>query len=109
MTTLNIRGEQYVLVSAKAYDRLVARAEDRPVPPLPEADEKGRRPALATVRAAMARNIIRRRMAAGWSPQELARRAKTRPATISRIESGTHRVQRDVIRRIDHALKAANV
>ena len=56
------------------------------------------------LRASIARELIRRRAAAGWSQSELARRAGVRQETISRIETGKHTVTEAVMRKIERAL-----
>jgi transcriptional regulator with XRE-family HTH domain len=66
------------------------------------------RPARETLRAILARDIIKDRVALGWSQRELARRAKIRPETLCRIESGRHTPTVATIERIDKALSAGS-
>jgi len=47
-------------------------------------------PAIETMRAMLARKIIRRRRALGLSQVELARRAGIRAETLNRLEQGKH-------------------
>jgi len=75
------------------------------LPPLPEADERGNRPAVAFARATLARGTIRDRARAGWSQKELARRAGIRVETLCRIETGKHTPSVETIEKIDRALK----
>src|SRR5437867_1787733 len=70
-------------------------------------DAKGLRPARETLRAILARDIIKDRLALGWSQRELARRSGIRPETLSRIESGLHTPTVATIERIDRAFSAA--
>jgi DNA-binding XRE family transcriptional regulator len=76
---------------------------------LPAADADGYYPALETVRAILARKILTRRRAAGWSQAELAKRAGVRQETVSRLESGKHAPNVTTVEKIDRALSAAGV
>ncbi|MEX0774868.1 MAG: helix-turn-helix transcriptional regulator [Phycisphaeraceae bacterium] len=87
--TMTMNGEKFVVLPWEAYSRMVQRLEGE-APEYPEVDAKGGRPARATLRVSMARQLIRRRTAAGWTQEQLARRAKVRVETISRLESGKH-------------------
>jgi ribosome-binding protein aMBF1 (putative translation factor) len=88
-----------------------ARAEGSPasVPPLPDADADGNYPAAETLRAVLARQIARRRAAAGWSQAELAAAAGVRQETVSRIESGKNAPNVATVDKLDRALKRAGV
>jgi ribosome-binding protein aMBF1 (putative translation factor) len=77
------------------------------LPALPPADKQGRRPALAFVRASIARSIVEERRAAGLSQEELARLAGLRQETVCRIESGKHSPTVRTVAKIDKALQAA--
>lgn len=77
------------------------------MPELPEADANGDRPALAFMRAIIARGIIRDRVAAGLSQAALARRAGMEPATLNRIERAKVTPDEATIRKIDKAIKQA--
>ena len=79
----------------------------RVLPQLLPADAQGYRPAVPALRAAIARKLIRRRIAAGLSQQELAKRAGIRAETLNRLESGKHAPQRETIARIDKILTAS--
>ena len=82
-------GKQYVLVDRDEFARLTASVPDTPeLPPLPEPDVKGNVPAIAYMRAQLARRVIARRAKLGWSQAELARRAGLRAETINRLETG---------------------
>jgi len=60
------------------------------LPPLPERDASGNRPAVQTAQVMLARKLIRTRVAQNLSRRELARRAGVSAETLSRIESGRH-------------------
>ncbi len=107
--SITIRGEQFVVVEKAEFDRLRLLAEkfNELAPPTPEPDEHGLRPALPTIRAMIARDIIQDRLAACLTQKKLARLAGVRPETMSRIEAGKHTPTEDTIARIDRALKRA--
>ena len=80
---------------------------DADLPPLPKADANGNYPAVEYARVSLARDIIRDRRAAGLTQQELAKRARTRQETVSRIESGKYTASVKLIDRIDAVLQGA--
>lgn len=82
--TITIQGKRYIVIPEDEYETLVA---DK-LPSMPKPDRKGRRPAVETARAIMARQLVKDRQKAGLSQAELATRAGLRQETISRIESG---------------------
>jgi transcriptional regulator with XRE-family HTH domain len=57
----------------------------------------------------LARQIIRRRQAAGWTQAELARQARVRVETVSRLESGKHAPTVTTVDKLDRTLRAAGV
>src|SRR5687767_1556125 len=57
-------------------------------PPLPEANGEDLYPALEALDVILARQILHRRLAIGWSQAELAEKSGVRPETISRLETG---------------------
>lgn len=97
--TLNIDGVDYVVIPRAEYEGRL--------PKLPPADARGERPAKAAVQAVIARSLIRRRTDAGLDQKQLATLAGVRAETISRIESGRYRPQRETMLRIDQAIAAA--
>ena len=108
---LKLGGREYVILERCQYDRLLGRRGRGSAMPadasrLPKGDARGLRPARETLRAILARDIIKDRVALGWSQRELARRAHIRPETLSRIESGRHTPTVATVERIDRALKA---
>jgi DNA-binding XRE family transcriptional regulator len=78
-------------------------------PPLPTAAADGHYPALEFAYAALARTIITRRKAAGWSQAELAAKAGVRTETVNRLEGGRHSPNVRTVDKIDAALKSAGV
>lgn len=103
-----------VTIRRAEYERLLAKAgETMPFgdgddnsdgPALPTPDAAGNFPAVEYVRASIARELIRRRRAAGLSQGELAILAGVRRETVSRIESGKHTAGARVMARIERAL-----
>jgi ribosome-binding protein aMBF1 (putative translation factor) len=77
------------------------------IPKLPQPDADGNYPAAEALDVLVARHIIRRRHAVGWTQIELARRAGVRQETVSRIESGKHTPNVATVDRLDRALKRA--
>jgi len=74
---------------------------------IPKPNSRGLRPARETLRAILARDIIKDRLALGWSQRELARRAGIRPETLCRIEAGATTPTVATAERIDAALRCA--
>lgn len=101
--TIVIKGERFVVVPESEYLRLLTDAGEGP--PLPPADADGLRPALATARALLARQMVRDRKAAGLTQTELAELAGVRQETISRIESGKHSPTEKTVERLQQALE----
>lgn len=104
ISTLEIEGKAFVVLPKAEFERLIDKAA---WPQLPPADAGGYRPAIPALRASIARKLIRRRIAAGLSQQDLARRAGIRVETLNRLESGKHAPQRETIARIDKVLVAS--
>lgn len=102
---LTIDGKKYYLVDAAEYAKL----RKPPLPKLPGKDSTGGIPAVAYVRALMARRIIQAREAVGWSQAELARQAGIRVETLNRIENCKHSADPATIEKIDTVLVKANV
>src|SRR5229473_553752 len=55
--------------------RLVEEEDDHDLPSMPKLDDLGCYPALEAIRVGLARTIIQRRKAAGWTQEKLARAA----------------------------------
>ncbi len=64
-------------------------------------------PAVAYARASIAREIIVRRGALGWTQQKLADAAGVRVETVCRIETGKHTASTPTIEQLDRALRSA--
>lgn len=79
------------------------------LPPLPAADANGHYPAVEYAYASLARTIITRRLAAGWTQAELAAKAGVRTETVNRLESGRHSPNVRTVDKIDAALKGVGV
>lgn len=109
MNTVTIKNERFALVPYVEYQELLARAAGESLPPLPKADKAGNRPAKAAVMAVMARDIITSRIKAGWTQEELAKRAGVSAETISRLESAKHKPQAATLERIEAAFRKAGV
>jgi hypothetical protein len=61
--TLTLGGEPFVVLPETDFLRLTG---EPPEPELPSANERGNYPALDTMRALLARDIVRSRRALGW-------------------------------------------
>ena len=95
-------------VRALQADRLQGSEIDA-LPALPAPNPDGNHPAEETLDAIVARQIVGRRRAAGWSQAKLAVKARVRPETVSRIESGKHAPNVATVDKLDRALRAAGV
>ena len=100
--TLTLEGKRFVVLPEADFVRLTG---EPPEPALPAMNERGNYLALETMRALLARDLIRSRRASGWSQAELARRAGVRPETLNRIEQGKHSASVATIDKLDQALK----
>lgn len=103
--TLKIDDKELVIIDKRAFDELMEKAGV--MPPLPPADQKGRRPAVDTCTALIARKIVTHRIKAGLTQKELSRRAGIRLETVCRIEGGKQKPNRETILRIESALAKA--
>jgi ribosome-binding protein aMBF1 (putative translation factor) len=84
-----------------------AKRKGNELPPLPKPDEEGNVPALAYVRASVARDIIRERKALGLTQEQLAKLSGVRQETICRLETGLHSPTVRTVEKIERALKRA--
>lgn len=105
METVTRNGQTFVMVPLAEWEKLAGGGV--PMPPLPAADAAGNRPAVEFARAAIARQMIRDRTAAGLSQAELARRAGVRPETLNRIERAKVTADVATVAKIDRALRSA--
>jgi DNA-binding XRE family transcriptional regulator len=101
---VNIEGKELVVLSRAEFDLLMEKAGV--MPSLPRSARDGSVPAVEFARADIAREVVRRRISAGMSQQELAKRVGVRPETISRLEAGKHLPRTETMERIDRALPA---
>jgi ribosome-binding protein aMBF1 (putative translation factor) len=108
-TAITIKSERFALVPYLEYEELLARAAGEQLPDMPAADKHGNRPAVEAVRVMIARDIITSRIKAGWTQEQLAKRAKVSAETISRLESAKHKPQAATVEKIDAAFKKAGV
>ena len=102
--TLTLAGQRFVIIPETEYRRLAGKT---PEPPLPRPDADGNYPAVETMRAMLARKIIRRRRSVGLSQVELARRAGIRAETLNRLEQGKHSPSIATVDKLDRALSHA--
>jgi DNA-binding XRE family transcriptional regulator len=102
--TLTLAGQRFVIIPEAEYKRLAGEISE---PLLPSPDAKGNYPAVETMRAMLARKIIRRRRAVGLSQVELARKAGIRAETLNRLEQGKHSPSILTIDKLDRALHRA--
>jgi DNA-binding XRE family transcriptional regulator len=101
---VRLRARLRALTAEKAKLR-VGRERADTLPALPPPDADGNYPAAEALDVLLARQIIRRRQAAGWTQAELARRAGVRQETVSRIESGKHAPTVATVDKLDRALR----
>ena len=106
---INVAGKRFVVVEEKAFRRLERQAGRKAapteLPPLPEPDEEGNRPALEYIRASIARDIIRERKALGLTQGRLAEFAGIRQETLCRLESGKHSPTVRTVEKIERVLQ----
>jgi DNA-binding XRE family transcriptional regulator len=107
--TLTVAGKKFAVVPFEDYRQLLkgAMPDERGLPPLPKPLHDGNYPALAFMRASIARDVIRRRRALGLSQAELARRAHIQPAVLNRIEKAKVDAETATVDKIVDALNAA--
>jgi len=99
---IKIEGKELVILSRSDFDALMEKAGV--MPRLPKSAKDGSVNAVEYATVDIAREVVRRRIAAGWTQQELAKRVGIRPETISRLESGKHIPQIETMERIDRVL-----
>lgn len=107
--TIKIKNELFALLPQAEYEELAARAAGERLPSLPKRDAAGNYPAKEAMRSLIARGIITRRIAAGWTQEGLARRANLSVETIHRIESAQHKPAVETIEKIETVFKRAGV
>ena len=105
--TLQLGGKKFVVIELEEFDRLRAAASDAAGPPLPTPNAQGRTPAIEYARASLARKLITGRRKAGWTVEQLAKKAKVRVEVIEKLERGDSSPNVAAVDRIDRALKSA--
>jgi ribosome-binding protein aMBF1 (putative translation factor) len=106
MDTIVLNKKEFVLVPVAEYRKLKAGASD--APPLPRADARGNRPAVAFADASIAQSIVRHRKTAGLSQRELAELAGIRVEVLNRAERGTVVPSVRTLMKIETGLKRAS-
>jgi DNA-binding XRE family transcriptional regulator len=102
--TVRRNGKVYILVEKEEFERLTRSVG---LPALPEPDARGNVPAVEYARASIAREIVRRRTAAGITQFQLAELAGVRPETVNRIENAKHTADTTTLAKIERALSLA--
>ncbi len=101
---ITLGDKHYVIIPRDEYNRLARAAR---LPQLPELDADGTYPAVEYARASLARKMILRREALGWSQAALARRSGVRVETLCRLETGKVTPSLGTVDKLDRALSAA--
>jgi DNA-binding XRE family transcriptional regulator len=107
MTIRNVTmdGRKYVLIPRKQWENFTRHSERDPrsslkaPPPMPDGTYS-----LQHVRISLANKVTSRRKAAGITQAELAKLARVRVETISRLENGLHMPNSKTFDKIDRAL-----
>ena len=104
---VTVKGKRMVMLEETEFERLMRKADEWE-PLMPEPDADGNYPAIETISASLAIDIIRHRRRLGLTQVELARRAGIRAETLNRIEQGHNRTASvRTIEKIDRALREA--
>jgi len=102
--TITLAGQRFVILPEAEYKSLIG---DQGEPALPEPDARGNYPAVEAARVLLARKLIRRRRRLGLTQAELAKVARVRVETISRLENGRHSPNVATVDKIVRALDRA--
>ncbi|MGB7160860.1 MAG: helix-turn-helix transcriptional regulator [Tepidisphaeraceae bacterium] len=107
--TVRMDGRDYVLVPRKQWEKMTHRptADQGKAIQLPPALPDGSY-TLDHVRLSLANKMISRRKAAGLTQARLAKLARVRVETISRLENGLHMPSSRTFDQIDRALTRAS-
>jgi len=100
--TVKIEGKELVILSRADFDDLMQKAGV--MPRLPKAAKDGSVPAVEFALTNIAREVVKRRIAAGMTQQELAKRIGVKLETISRLEAGKGVPRASTMERIDRIL-----
>jgi ribosome-binding protein aMBF1 (putative translation factor) len=101
---VTLNGGEYVIIAKSEYDRLTKIAN---LPAYPEPDTEGTYPAVDYARVSLARKLIRRREALGWSQADLAKHSGMRVETLNRIERGKTTPSLRSVQRLDESMRKA--
>ncbi|HLL90077.1 MAG TPA: helix-turn-helix transcriptional regulator, partial [Tepidisphaeraceae bacterium] len=105
---LEIKGQRYYLLDEDEFHRLRRGGKSwSPLPALPEPDGEGNVPAVAYIRATLARRFATARRHASLTQAALAKLAGVRVETINRLERGRHTPDPATVDKIERALKRA--
>jgi len=105
---VTLDGKEYVLIPRKHWERMSRKSavtSDEPVQ-IPPASRDGSF-SLEHVRISLANKMSARRKAAGLTQAQLAKQARVRVETISRLENGLHMPGIGTFSRIDRILNRA--
>lgn len=105
--TIRTTNEELIVIGRSEFEALMEKAGV--LPKLPPADKHGNRDAVAFADTVIAREIISRRIKAGWTQKELAKRSGVRMETISRVEGGKNCPTQETIERLDDSFQKAGV
>jgi DNA-binding XRE family transcriptional regulator len=104
LNTIFIDKKKFVLVPWADYKLM-----EKGVPPLPPADARGNRPAVAAAEAMIARSIVRDREAVNLTQKELAEAAGIRVEILNRAERGVVVPSVRTLTKIENALIRAGL
>jgi len=108
LRNVTMDGKEYVLIPRKQWDAIVRKSGATQAKPLrmPPPSSDGSY-GLEHVRISLANRMTAQRKAAGLTQAKLARLARVRVETISRLENGLHMPSVRTFDRIERALKRA--
>jgi DNA-binding XRE family transcriptional regulator len=104
MQNVTLEGKKYVILPREEYDRLAKSAR---LPAFPEPNERGNYPAVEYARVSIARSLIQRREALGWTQADAARKAGIPVATLCRLETGKTTPSIATVDKLDRVLTSA--
>lgn len=101
---MTLPGGDYVILEKSEYDRLMKIAN---LPAYPQSDANGTYPAVEYARVSLARKLIQRREAIGWSQADLAKHSGMRVETLNRIERGKTTPSLQSVQKLHSAMEKA--
>ncbi len=113
LQTITLADQRYVILPEAEYRAFLSLSSSKTKtgetgePLLPSPDARGYYPAVEAARVLLARKIIRRRRALGMKQTDLAKLARVRVETISRLEHAKHSPNVATVDKIDRALREA--